>query len=72
MLLLLFSHGIFILTRHSNRIEKQISDIQEKSEEKKMAVSSRPFTFSLKRLTSLGIPIAKRHSAKRSSTSMRT
>jgi prefoldin beta subunit len=29
------------LIDHSNRIEKQISDIQAKSEEKKMAVSSR-------------------------------
>lgn len=35
----------FSLTIRSNRIEKQISDIQAKSEEKKMAVSSFIGTF---------------------------
>jgi hypothetical protein len=40
--LLLLSSWSFMLTNHSNRIEKQISDIQAKSEEKKMAVSSLP------------------------------
>jgi len=34
-----FSSQIFLLINRSNRIEKQISDIQAKSEEKKMAVS---------------------------------
>jgi hypothetical protein len=37
-----FHYETFVLTSYSNRIEKQISDIQAKSEEKKMAVSSLP------------------------------
>jgi hypothetical protein len=62
----------FVLTNYSNRIEKQISDIQAKSEEKKMAVSSLPLNTLFQGLTSSGIPTANRHPAERSSTSMKT